>query len=740
MVGREETMKKVIIMIFVIFISVIINADPLVAIVEPAVASLIVAVGAAMGLSAEQLSDSFIDGAYENMKNYITSRGITAYAAAMGIIDNLKQLGENVIDYLDTDIIVPIAVNVVNTFDTGSETEQEWLASQVAGYEINMIYDYASIGGMPEWAQDLVGHNAYYMTSKRVTNGTVTWVYAFNYVNKPGGESLLYGLSDRTTYAWKNIYTDGEKWYKLDNYVVTVLNDWEFAQLWAAGDITINYYITSSGTVQNCSFRDMLNNALSTGEHLDTVKSYVCNYLAVVRRAIKWRADGIPEDFYVKKLASIIKNGIDTTQLKIPVSVELPITSSQDDSDMWDWADNVRSSDENIQAYRDDPDVTVSDQSISSLTGSDVTVSAPVGSIRYENGYAVAWEIAETDIASITQYGDVMVGNTKIGCFVDGSISLNFPQDDYSTYYMLGNMLVFTRNGDTIYAGDTPILQVEGSDVKAISGEIVGYVVSDGLHIGSQFLTAENGLPAEVTTYIDIEALQSQLQALSDDISNLSNQLAGTASDITTIKTIVNCNNSLAQTIRNTTDVINTKLDNLDVSVDLGTMPQDITDIKSDLANLQASIDAIQTTDLTNVEQGITSIDEKLTDVQDTAIKQSDLIDDINADVETSSFWKKLFWFDTDAIMNAVNDLKVTAESRAPFAYYANIQDLLSNITIDGSGDLPEIEIYGVKPVNMDHGLTEQLRQLVRGASTWVFWLMFIGMIIKVLLPKVAIS
>ncbi|MCD6322646.1 MAG: hypothetical protein J7L77_06420 [Clostridiales bacterium] len=183
-------MKRIIIILIIMGISIIGLSNPLAALTDPSVAAFIVSVAAAMGLDSELLSDSFIDGALENMKNYVTGQAITAYAAALGIIDQLKQLGTNIIDLVDTDVIKPIAVQVQMQYNGVTGSEAEWLATQTAGMEIAAYPEYGGVGGMPDWAKELLGHDAYYMTCTRVSSKRA-YTYSFNYASKSYGRDYI---------------------------------------------------------------------------------------------------------------------------------------------------------------------------------------------------------------------------------------------------------------------------------------------------------------------------------------------------------------------------------------------------------------------------------------------------------------------------------------------------------------------------------------------------------------------
>lgn len=508
-----------------------------------------------------------------------------------------------------------------------------WLASKTAGFLIDNTY--FTVVWPPSWVTDLV-------PGVRIIKGR-NMSAKINYPELTSTSSAVGDLVWGTTSSYYGVNgTDGSKWYKWDNYHIYVYSDIELAYMvrdkqFQLATNYINIALYSNGFSASSSYKITMNE-WNDAEKGDVALKYLTNFIQGIRLAASYKMLG--QSYIVKKVVSTLQTGYNPMYELVPE--EIPLAESDndmipsviaDEEDLIDRSVNIFNDvDEYVNKYLLSPK-TLEDVRVNP-TG-DFDISQALGYIRYEDGVPSEWWVNGVKWADIVD-NEVIYGNDAVGYISNGSLVIYQDQltPDPEVLYTIGNSLIFTQRGTTLYMGGIPVGSRNGDIVMLFGNQYTAD--SNGIQVGNTRILS--GGPNTVVTInlMDMQTLQNSLNSTVAQLSNIANELnQGTAINNQVLTNSANILDYI-QSVNNKVDSIMSSLESAgaSVTVDLGpielllegidqritelatmasilpAMSSEITLIQEEMTNLASTTYLI-----TNISNEITSISESMTDV-----------------------------------------------------------------------------------------------------------------------------
>lgn len=641
---------------------------------------------------------------------------------------------------LTPQMIKPIA-DVFETEYNLTGDMRVWLASKTAGFEISNSN--MTLSNPPSWVSDLVPGIKSFSAYPRMAK--------INYACSFDGSNYMVGLkyNKEPDYTLAN-GTNGHSWYRWDNYHVYVYSDMDLAYI--LRDFVISNSLTKLkvGFLYTGSAAQEIN--ISTNDFLDAEKgptaiNYLVDFIKGIRLSIAFKMSN--QAYTVKKTVATITQGYDPMTLPVPDIIPFsetdpdfsPVTEVNTESDLVDRAVMIFN---NVDDYKNK--YNMSDRTLQDIynnpTG-NFEIAQALGTVKFENGYPVAWYVNGVQWATINSSGDVIFNGDKIGSYAGGAINLNPVNQDYDTYYSLGPAILLTQEAQTIYCGNVPVGSRVGDAVSLFGHQYVAD--SRGIQVGDVKLTS-NQLPGTVV----VNTL---------DLQVLNNNLVNMVSQLENIKTALDQGTSINHQVLANTQTLLNSMSNVETALQQG-VQVDLQPVSDSLAAVQTNTEDILqmleetggasvSVDLGKIEGLLEGEFAQTEEMREEHIKPT--IEDIarELDVESigqlpdASVWKKLFWFDIPSITAAADTLKNTAAEHFPFSLFSVLSGVQLNIT-EETETIPLILDFGQYGGQMsfdwqsDDTWTD-FQSVTKPISTIIIWLYFIGFLAS-LRPKAAID
>lgn len=465
-------------------------------------------VGILSAAGVRSITDSLIIDVYHRMTDATVPSGVTAIDAAKLLMLQAKALGQNFIP-VNYDVIKPLAVSVVTTYNPPGGIEG--LALLTPGYIVDIRDRSSSYGNAPwpAWAEALMGFKAY--TRSIGHNSTIASVWG-SYGDTTYNSTIIQVLNNG---ARANVYFGMGRTFILDTYAVIEIN---LAEVLKSGsDILGRRYGGTDVTVARVH------------PSLFAYPDYVHNYSNVVRMGLIYVCDYNVAPYQVSKVvAPLIEADYNPATAYLPDPIPIPATL--DDVDLVEWADAIRAGgqalDDFLAAIDQLERITQNMRTIAEGGwAGDWDIAQALGRIVYEGGVPVKWMVGGTELGTIDSNGVISVGGQRIGYTTRGAIIFDPWPVDPDFYYKIGETVILTQKGSTLYMGNAPVGSVVGSE--AIINGVSYPITSKGIEIGGTTALV-NATPGVVgINVMDLQTLVQTQAAITSAISGLESALTG---------------------------------------------------------------------------------------------------------------------------------------------------------------------------------------------------------------------
>lgn len=620
-----------------------------------------------------------------------------------------------------------------------------WLASKTAGFWISN--ESFQISNPPTWVTDLVPG----VKSIKALSSAARINYAGS-VNSNSTVNYFSWGSGGSSSNFSSVYgTDGHRWYKWDNYHLNSYSDLEIAQMikdkqFSKG-IDYIYVAFTNLYVSTANEFKVTRNEYNDSEKGEVAIKYLANFVQGVRLAAAFKISG--QAYTVKKVVATVSQGYNPMTLPVPDIIPFsetdpdfyPVTEVNTESDLVDKAVMIFNDVDDFNNKYNMSDRTLQD--IYNNPTGNFEIAQALGTVKFENGYPVAWYVNGVQWATINSSGDVIFNGDKIGSYAGGAINLNPVNQDYDTYYSLGPALLLTQDAQTMYCGNVPVGSRVGDAVSLFGHQYVAD--SRGIQVGDVKLTS-NQLPGTVV----VNTL---------DLQVLNNNLVNMVSQLENVKTALDQGTSINHQVLTNTQTLLNSMANVETALQQG-VQVDLQPVTEGLASVETNTEEIlqmlentggasSSVDLGKIEGLLEGEFAQTEEMREEHIKPT--IEDIarELDVESigqlpdASVWKKLFWFDIPSITAAADNLRNTAAEHFPFSLFSVLSGVQLNIT-EETETIPLILDFGQYGGQMsfdwqsDDTWTD-FQSVTKPISTIIIWLYFIGFLAS-LRPKAAID